>query len=556
MRFTDARARAPHLKAEPIDREADKKALVKLAEWLIRFAPIVTRDGDDGIMLDITGCAHLYGGEQKMLERLSIALEKAVIGHRLGIAGTPIAANAAARYWPGKENTIIPPNDERNALSDLPMASLGLSEESITTLRRFGLTRIGQLYNVPRKSLARRFSPQRKKKYNNTKPGKDQFSNNIETVDTVLLRLDEALGIRKKPLSPLQSPPDFIERILCPEPLLSQEGIDKGLETLSAHLCTCLQAYGQGGRHFTLFAFRTDGTTKSVTTATAAPVNNPNHLCILFKEKIEAIDPGFGIDALALEARRIDTMAATTPPLSGELAKGEIDTVALSALADRLTAKLGENTVYIIEPHDSHLPQKAEKLHRFEGALPKNLTTTTTKKTDGHKTTEAISFSRNSRPLRILQSPEPVTALAALPDGPPARFVWRRVARQVARATGPERIAPEWWHQTETSSYVLPAPQQQEKTRDYYCVEDTEGRRYWLYREGLYGTSDMHCAILPSQNKTNDETTSPKRPEVPKKPEVPGTGSYNSTTTVKGNKNKGNEISNQQPQWFLYGFFA
>lgn len=486
LRFTDAKARCPQLASEDIDRQADAGALKALGLWLIRFAPLVAIDGADGLMLETTGCAHLYGGEAEMLAEVSRLLKRDHIPHRSAIASTPGAASALARATPG---TILPKGDEKDGLAALPVTSLRLSEEAGTLLRRFGLTRIGQLYGIDRKSLARRFRSR-------------------EAADAVLLRLDQALGFRREPLSPLRSPPQHSARFPCPEPVFTSDAIQFGLEKMCAELCAELAQLGQGARAFSLIAFRSDGTRSEAHITLARPARTPKHILRLFREKLDRIDPGFGIELLMLEARRAGAMDISAVVLSGDLAAGDTDEVALAALADRITAKLKEGVVTVACPVESHVPEKTHARQIFSGQLPESL----------ERGAEV-----GPRPIRIFPSPEFVKVLAEVPDGPPQRFIWRNVTRIVTRADGPERINPEWWHHTAPpppaigpvgakKAWLVPkldpradaqiiesihkklASEQDgvpirhlPRTRDYYRVEDMEGRRYWLFRLGLYG---------------------------------------------------------------------
>lgn len=486
LRFTDAKARCPDLASEEIDRSADAAALKSLGSWLIRFAPLVAIDGNDGLMLEVTGCAHLYGGETGMLMEVSRLLERDHIPHQTGLASTPGAASALARSKPG---TILMYGREKAELSDLPVSSLRLSGDAVTLLRRFGLTRIGQLYGIDRGALARRFRSR-------------------EAADVVLLRLDQALGLRREPLDPLRMPPLQTSRFNCPEPIFTIEAIQFALEKMSTELCAELARLGQGARGFSLIAFRSDGSVSHVSITLARPARTPKHILRLFREKIEQIDPGFGIDLLLLEGRRAGAMDVSAVALSGDLAASDTDDVALAALADRITAKLKEGAVYVHCPIESHMPERAAKREMFAGQLPPPLSR------------KAIT---GPRPVRILPAPERVKVLAEVPDGPPQRFIWRKVARQVVRADGPERINPEWWlHSAPPLRAASPEGADQKwlapkldpradaeliakiqakfvaddiaepvrnlpRTRDYYRVEDTDGRRYWLFRQGLYG---------------------------------------------------------------------
>ena len=267
-----------------------------------------------------------------------------------------------------------------------------------------GLTRIGQLYGIDRKALARRFRSR-------------------EAADAVLLRLDQALGLRHEPLDPLRLPPLQSARFNCPEPIFTGEAIEFALEKMSGQLCADLARLGQGARGFSLIAFRSDGTVSEVSITLARPARTPKHILRLFKEKIDRIDPGFGIDLLLLEAHRTGAMDISAVALSGDLAASDTDEVALAALADRITAKLTEGAVYVHRPAESHVPERAAKRETFTGQLPD---------------APAREVVTGPRPIRIFETPERVKVLAEVPDGPPQRFIWRKVTRHVARADGPE----------------------------------------------------------------------------------------------------------------------
>ena len=442
LKFTDARARLPSLASEDIDRAADAAALTTLAKWMIRYTPLIALDGIDGLMLETTGCAHLHGGEAEMAARMTARLSEDGITHTIGLAGTPGAASALARGAQISGPNILPNGDEQAGLADLPVTALRLSSEATALLRRFGLTRIGQLYGIDRKALARRFR-------------------SVRHADAVLLRLDQALGLRVEPLDPLRPAPAYSARLPCPEPIASTDGVLEGLRRVTDTLCADLAALGQGARLFAFHAFRSDGTASSIEVSAARPVRSARHILRLFHEKIDAIDPGFGIDLLLIQARRTGPMTETAMALSGDLATSDTDEIALSALADRISAKLGETAITLHQPAHSHVPERRERRIIYDGKLAPPI---------------AHQPSMGPRPLRLLDPPEPVTVLAEVPDGPPLSFVWRRIPRKVARADGPERIAPEWWKLEEKGA----------RARDYYRVEDQSGRRYWLYRDGLY----------------------------------------------------------------------
>lgn len=492
LSFTDARARVPSLIADEHDSAADARALRQLADWLVRYSPLVALDGADGLMLEITGCDHLHGGEAEMAARLHAKLTEEGITNHIGIASTPGAASALARAS-SEPWTVLLDDETRSGLANLPVVTLRLTAETVTLLRRFGLTRIGQLYGIDRTALARRFASR-------------------EVAEAVCLRLDQALGQRAEPLAPLRPAPDYSARLQCPEPIGTVEALEEGLKRLAQDLCRGLTNLGQGARHFCFSAFRADGTVSRAEISAARAVRDPKHVQRLFAERIMLIDPGFGIDLLLLEARRTAAMESNAVALSGDLAAQDMDDVAVAALADRITAKLGEGSVTLRVAKESYLPERAECETEFEGIWP--------------RPTERSPALHGPRPLRLFDPPERVEALAEVPDGPPVRFVWRRVQRRIARADGPERIAPEWWHHTgpppaasspegtdrrwlvpkmdpradagiiakararlEGKEECMPGSERVKslpRARDYYRVEDVDGRRYWLFRDGLY----------------------------------------------------------------------
>lgn len=441
LRFADARSRLPELQAEPIDREADAAALTALGLWAVRWTPLSAVDGLDGLRLDLTGCARLFGGEDALLDDIAVRLAAGGLSARIGAGPTPGAAWALARHGP--EPVSACGKAVETALADLPVAGLRLSEQAERLLRGFGFTRIGQLYGIDRTALTRRFASH-------------------HAADAVRLRLDQALGLSPEPLVPLRPPPDYAVRCPFAEPVITGEAIAAALADLADALCARLERDGRGAHDFVLTAFRCDGTASQATIATARPVRDPAHLRRLFRERIEAIDPGFGIDLLALTAARPGSLETEIRPLSAAFASGPVDAAALAALADRLTARLGAGSVRVLRPVDSHDPARAEAAAAFDGRL--------------ENWDAALDVPRGDRPCRMLDRPEAVEVLAEVPDGPPVRFVWRRVPRRVRRSDGPERIAPEWWRAFRTDA----------RARDYYRLEDEEGRRYWVFREGLY----------------------------------------------------------------------
>lgn len=451
LSVSDACARAPGLTSEPIDRASDAAAQRALAHWMGRYSPLISlmEGTETGLWLETTGCDHLFGGEAAMAREISARLEGFGLRHALAFAPTPGAAAALALSGP-EAPPILTEKTLRGGLAPLPVASLRLSPETCQLLRRFGLTRIGQLYGIDRKALARRFASR-------------------EAAEAVLLRLDQALGLRHEALATLRPAPQYSARLECPEPLLHLDGVRAGLEALMERLAADLSAHGCGARGFRLKAYRSDGTLAEAAVRAARPVRRPAHALRLFEETLDTIDPGFGIDLLVLEAERVDAMEAGAPALSSAFTGGAVDEAELAALVDRITARLGPGTAGVVAPRESHIPERAEARSAYAGALPP----------------WPVGDTLPPRPLRLFGRPEPIHVLAEVPDGPPLNFVWRKVARRVARADGPERIAPEWWQDAGPTA-DLPGPDGPKRARDYYRIEDETGRRYWVFRHGLY----------------------------------------------------------------------
>ena len=443
----DARAIVPELQSAPAEPEEDRAALERLALWAERFSPTVAADevqpGCEGLLLDMTGGAHLFGGETALLGEIERRLKAADIPARAAMADTPGAAWALARFGDAR---IAPAGGVRVALAELPMEALRLQEGTLKLLRRFGLRRIADLYGLPRAGLVRRFK------------GEEGIA--------LVRRLDQALGMEAEPLKAVRPAPLYRTWRIFAEPLIDVEGVGHMLPDLVQALAAQLDRDGQGARRLRLTAFRVDGRTTEIEAGLSAPATAPAHLLRLLKERgLERLDLGFGADALMLEAARSEPTVVRQTDLAPDAAKAGAE--ALAALIDRIEARLGEDTVLRPSLRDSHIPERSEAWVRAGPLAPAGAGGQ-----DGGQ----------PRPLLLFDPPEPVDATAELPDSAPAQFTWRRVGRRVRRAEGPERLSPEWWRPQ--------SGQAPDRTRDYYRVEDEDGRRYWLFREGLYGRED------------------------------------------------------------------
>ena len=434
--FADARAIAPQLLTLPAAPKQDTAALLDLARWAsCRYSPTLNVDGDDGLWLDISGVAHLFGGEAALLADMDRRLARLGFTAKLALAETLGGAHALARYTDASR--IVPDRGIEAALAPLPVEALRLEPETVLLLRRLGLKRIGQLYALPRGSLERRFHSK-------------------VLAEAALLRLDQALGRRREPRIPLMPEPDFAARLPFPEPLLTHEGVLAGIEQLAQELCAKLARAARGCRRLMLWIARSDGSSTIVEAGLSAPSRAKQHLLRLIEDKIETLDMGFGVDLMALTALSTEPLSPAQTSLTAKNGKTEA-----GLLTDRLVNRLGTRAVRRLMPRASHIPELAQTLKTaFAGPCfwPEHL-------------------AKPPRPPLLFADPEPLAVLAEIPEGPPARFTWRRVTRRVIKAEGPERIAPEWWRSI--------GPRQ----RDYYRIEDEDGHRYWVFRDGLYQDS-------------------------------------------------------------------
>jgi protein ImuB len=439
MLLTDACAIAPQLEAVPHDKRAADAGLARLARWCRRFSPLTAPDGTDGIWLDATGAAHLFGGEAALLESIEKGLAQHGFTARAAMAGTLAAAWALARYS-GRDACVAPPGAERQSLAHLPVRSLNIGASTALLLERLGLRSIGQLYATPRDALRARFG-------------------------TALAdRLDQALGETREARASLPYEPQYAGRLAFPEPMVTLGGIDKAAAILIERVTARLKAHGKAARHFTLSLSGTQGECFDLTLATSRASAAPQHILKLLRERFRALegrfDPASGFDAALFYASRVEIAVERQNELMAD-GPGEKAGDAVDTLLDRLTARLGSQAVTRFRPRESHLPERAAV----------SVPVLTKPAARSETATTALP-----RPLMLLLNPEIITAMAEVPDYPPRRFTWRGVSHKVAKAEGPERVSPEWWKAEDGSA----------KARDYYRVEDEAGRRFWLYREGLY----------------------------------------------------------------------
>lgn len=428
----------PDLLAVEAEPARDAALLMRLAEACDRYTPLVAMDGTDGLVLDMTGCAHLFGGEASLRTDLIGRFAGAGVEARATIAGTPEAARALARFG---RLAVVAPGGEAQAVAPLPVSALGLDTETVLALSRAGLKTIGDLAARPSTPLAARFGAR------------------------LVALLQRALGQEDIRITPRRPVPACIVERRFAEPIGRADDIEAALAMLMRRAAALLEQRGEGGRAFEASFFRTDGIVRRIMVETGRPERDAATVMRLINERIEAladpIDPGFGFDLIRLSVPATEPFTIAQASLDGR----QVEADELAGLVDRLTARFGPDRVLRFAAQDSHDPERAARLvpagraaEAGEAGWP-----------------EAEPEAPPTRPLHVFDPPQPVEVIAEVPDGPPLSFLWRRCRHDVARSEGPERIAAEWWRGPDRPA------------RDYYRVEDAEGRRFWLFRSGAYG---------------------------------------------------------------------
>ena len=443
-----AKAIRPDLDVRAHDEAADSRLLARLAEWCGRYTPWTAIDpastgagrlgGGAGLWLDISGCAHLCGGEAALLGDLV----KRMAG--LGFAASAAVAETAGAAWAlarlaRTPVSIVPQGEVAARLRPLPIEGLRLPAAALQHLRRLGLRRIGDLMALPRAPLAARFG------------------------ETLLLTLDQALGRADEPLSPRRPQPEFLARLAFAEPLGHLSGVTAVVALLAAEVSRRLQAAQRGARQLELACYRSDGSLARIEAGTSRPSAAEAHLSRLLRDKLEGLDVGFGIEVMTLAASVAEPHrpSQTAIALDGtEAAMAD----SLGALIDHLSNRLGAQAVVWLAPHASHIPERAfREIPALSSPAPAG----------------PMPRPHQPRPLTLFPSPEPIEVVAPVPEGPPALFRWRRLQHRIIAAEGPERIAPEWWRSDAAADLGA-------ASRDYYRLEDADGSRFWVYREGPY----------------------------------------------------------------------
>ncbi|MEO5591944.1 MAG: DNA polymerase Y family protein [Chitinophagaceae bacterium] len=434
MLVADARAISPSLQVFDDIPDLPNKLLNRLAQWCIRFTPAVSLDLPDGLILEVTGCSHLWGGDCLYLEAIMKRLSARGYNTRSGMADTIGTAWAVARY--AKHLFVIEKGMHAEALLPLPVASLRIETENIDRLNKLGLRQVSQFINMPRSVLKRRFG------------------------QPFIQRLHQALGLEEEIIHPVQTPEPYHERLPCLEPIVTATGIEIALQKLIESLCRRLQQEGKGLRVAKFKCYRVDGKIESIETGTNRATHHAAHLFKLFEDKIATIEPALGIELFILDGLKIEDVTSVQEKL-WKLDSGLAD-IQLSELLDRIESKMGADRVHRYLPAEHYWPERSFKMAASLDEQP-----------------IANWKADSSRPLQLLAKPEPIEVTAPVPDYPPMLFRYKGTLHKIISADGPERIEQEWWLQ-------------EGQHRDYYCVEDENGYRYWLFRSGHYTADKLY----------------------------------------------------------------
>lgn len=434
MAAADARALIAGLQVIDAEPGQDRQLLTAIGHWCIRYTPTVCVDPADGLLLDVSGCAHLWGGEALYASEILHHLKKASYTARIAIAGTIGTAWALARYEK-QSIVLVPSGEEKAALSPLPPPALRLDPFIVERLKKLGLYTIGRFIDMDSSVMRRRFGAELPE------------------------RIGQALGQKEESLTALQPVVPYREKLHCLEPIVTRTGIEIALQRLLDRLCERLAKEGKGLRKAVFKARRIDGEVQQIEIGTHLPSRQPAHLFKLFELKIDRIAPAAGIEEFVLEALDVENARSLQETLWHN---NTLDDTRLAGLLDQLTGRFGQGIVHRYLPDEHHWPERSYKeatalTGLSEVRWPQGL----------------------PRPVRLLRAPELIEVAAPVPDYPPMHFRYKGQLHTVKKADGPERIEREWW--------IDPG-----ESRDYYVVEDETGGRFWLFRLGHYSANRSH----------------------------------------------------------------
>ncbi len=446
--LAEARAICPALIVSEEDKAADRRFHEALADWCDRYTPLVALEGDDGLFLDITGSAHLFGGEEALLQEMLTRLLEMGLQVQGAISKAPGLSSALARY---AGNRIVADEDCETAIAPLPLSALRIEESLVRALNKLGLKQVGDLLGAPRAPLARRFGSH------------------------LLMRLDQALGLDEEAISPRRPVASLSAERRLAEPVQAEEDILMLAGQVAEALKPSLEARGAGGRVFELVLFRVDGKVFRISAGASRPLRDAGRIARLFQERLKGLhdelDAGFGFEILRLNVLRHEDFDTEQGDFEGDDRRH----LSLGDFVDQVSARLGPDCLQTYQLRESHIPERAVLPVAALDHLSAAIAVKPSRMPEAAPL-QAVGSDSRERPLRLFTHPEPLEAFAVeVPDGPPIRFRWRRLTHQVRRAEGPERLAAEWWLDGET------AP-----TRDYFRLESENGQRFWVYRQGLY----------------------------------------------------------------------
>jgi protein ImuB len=438
MVLADARAIHPELKKEDERPGLINKLLHRIAEWCIRFTPVAAVDPLGGIILDASGCTHLWNGDAAYITDIIKRINAKGFTAKAAIADTIGAAWAFARHR--QRSCVIKPGKHIDAILPLPIQFLRIENNIVEQLNKLGIHQVRDLVAMQRASITRRF-------------GKN-----------VVLRICQAFGTEEEFITPVYKPAPYQERLPCLEPVSRLPGIEIGLQQMLELLCNRLQKESKGGRSFSFKAYRVDGKEIAVNISTTASSCHVKHLFKLFQLKLSSLEPGPGIELFTLEASMVEDYIPAQEMIWKQ-STGLNDT-RVAELIDRIIGKYGSTTIERCLPAEHYLPERSFRIARSLQEQP-----TTEWKSD------------RPRPIHLLSSPEYIEVTAPVPDYPPMMFRYKGILHKIIKADGPERIEQEWWLQDG-------------QHRDYYIVEDENGYRYWLFRLGHYDTAKTYKWFL------------------------------------------------------------
>jgi protein ImuB len=450
MALADARAMYPGIAVADADPHADRRLLEAIADWCDRYTPLIGLDLPDGLVLDVTGCAHLFGGEAALCRDIVRRLAVQGLKARAAVANTVGCAWAVARHG---SIEVVPSEQTEGGLLPLPLRALRIAPETDADLAQVGLNLISDIIGRPRAPLAARFG------------------------ESFVRRINQALGREDEPITPRLPVPAVVAERRFPDPIALEADILSTIGHLAGEIRIALERRGEGARLLQVALFRADGKVHRLEIGTAAPVRDPTQVRRLFAERLAALgdacDPGFGFDMVRLAA----LVTEPQEPVQTGLATPD-HAAELSHLIDRFGARFGLRRIVRLVPQDTHIPEfavaaipaHAAPHHSEARARPKRNALASQ---DDDQTQDSLA---PIRPIRLFERPEPIEAMAEVPDGPPVQFTWRRVNYRVIHAEGPERIAMPWWRDDRGTAL----------TRDYFRIESREGIRVWVYREGAF----------------------------------------------------------------------